>query len=151
MTWDKAGRAMEILLPVIGAGLMIYYEICDTACSSLRGTFLGMDLKNVGILFMAALLAPSLSPAFHSSAAASHMRTILLSSAMGGEIILVRFQILNRIYCPFCLAFGACILLLFALHLTKMNKVLSVASFLAGIGAFLLFFKGSVLPLYFRW
>jgi len=149
MTWDKVKRALEILLPVIGVGLMIYYEICDTACSSLRGTFLGIDLKIVGIVFMVFLLAPSLSPAFRSSAAVAHMKTALLSSAMGGEIILVRFQILNNIYCPFCLAFGTCVLLLFAIHLTKMNRYLAVASFLAGTGAFLIFFKGSVLPLYY--
>ena len=29
---------------------MVFYEVCDTSCSSLQGTFLGVDLKLIGIL-----------------------------------------------------------------------------------------------------
>jgi hypothetical protein len=44
--------------------------------------------------------------------------------------------------------FGLCLLILFAVNVRSMNKYLAGACFLAGIGAFVLFFKGSVLPLY---
>jgi hypothetical protein len=73
---------------------------------------------------------------------------MLLSGALGGEILLVRFQVVHDTYCPFCLAFGSCILVLFAANFTKMNKYLALGAFLAGIAAFALFFEGSVLPLY---
>ncbi len=41
-----------------------------------------------------------------------------------------------------------CVLVLFAANFIRMNKHLALGSFLAGIGAFALFFEGSALPLY---
>ncbi|MCX5839533.1 MAG: hypothetical protein NTW71_13625 [Deltaproteobacteria bacterium] len=127
---------------------MIFYNVCDTSCSSLQGTFLGLDLKVIGILFMAVLLALTLPPASRWAASVRHLRTMLLSGALGGEALLVRFQIVNDTFCPFCLAFGSCILILFVANFKKMNRYLALSAFLAGIAAFALFFKGSILPLY---
>ena len=148
MRWDKPLKIVNLLFPVIGVGLMIFYEVCDTSCSSLRGTFWGIDLKYIGILFMVALLALNLPPVSRYVAPASHLRTMMLSGALGGEILLVRFQMVNDTYCPFCLAFGLCVLILFVANFLKMNKFLALGAFLAGVGAFALFFKGLVLPLY---
>ena len=139
---------LNIVLPIIGGGLMIFYDVCDTSCSSLQGTFLGLDLKWVVILFMAVLLAMALLPASRWSAPLGHLQTMMLSGALGGETLLVRFQIVNDTYCPFCLAFGSCIVVLFIANFTKMNRYLAVGAFLAGIAAFALFFEGSVMPLY---
>jgi hypothetical protein len=102
----------------------------------------------VGIIFMAALLALTLPPTSRFSASVRHLRTLLLAGALGGEVLLVRFQIIQETYCPFCLAFGFCIAALFAANFTKMNKYLALGAFLAGMAAFALFFEGSVLPLY---
>jgi len=148
MTRDQILKIINVAFPVIGVGLMIFYGVCDTSCSSLQGTFLGLDLKVIGILYMAALLALTLPPASRWAASVRHLRTMLLSGALGGEILLVRFQVVHDTYCPFCLAFGSCILVLFAANFTKMNKYLALGAFLAGIAAFALFFEGSVLPLY---
>ncbi len=148
MTWDKILKAFNILCPLIGIGLMIFYEACDTSCSYLQGTFLGIDLKIVGILFMAVLLATALPPVSRYPIPVDHLRTIMLSAAVGGEILLVRFQVVQDTYCPFCLAFGTCVLVLFAANFGRMNKYLSLGSFLAGFIGFILFFEGSVLPLY---
>lgn len=148
MTWNKGLKIVNILLPASGVGLMIFYEVCDTSCSWLQGTFAGVDLKVIGTLFMAVLLILSLLPAFRFEAAVNHLRAMMISSALGGEILLVRFQIVNETYCPFCLAFGMCIFVLFASNFTKMNKYLALGALLAGIGAFWLFFEGSILPLY---
>jgi len=148
MTRDQILKIINVAFPVIGVGLMIFYGVCDTSCSSLQGTFLGLDLKIIGILYMAALLALALLPVSRWAASVSHLRTMLLSGALGGEILLVRFQVVNDTYCPFCLAFGMCILILFAANFTRMNKYLALGAFLAGIAAFALFFEGSVLPLY---
>ena len=138
----------NIVLPMVGIGLMVFYEVCDTSCSSLQGTFLDLDLKAIGILFMVALLALNLPPASRWTAYIGHLRTMLLAGALGGELLLVRFQVIHDTYCPFCLAFGSCILVLFAVNFTKMNKYLTLVAFLAGIAAFALFFEGSVMPLY---
>ncbi|MDZ4163775.1 MAG: hypothetical protein U1C55_01490 [Smithellaceae bacterium] len=148
MTWDRGLKISNVVFPLIGIGLMVFYEVCDTACSSLRGSFLGVDLKVIGIIFMAALLALTLPPVTRYAAIVSHLRTMMLAGALGGEVILVRFQLVQDIFCSFCLAFGLCVVVLFAANLTKMNRYLALAAFLAGIAAFALFFKGSILPLY---
>lgn len=149
MKWETIRKGMNITIPVVAIGLLIFYELCDTACTSLQGTFLGIDLKIVGILFMVALLAMLPLDKRRFSLPVAHLRTMMLAGAMGGEILLVRFQIVNDTYCPFCLAFGLCVLVLFAVNFLRMHKYLALAAFVAGIGAFWLFFKGSLLPLYY--
>jgi uncharacterized membrane protein len=148
MTRDHVLKIINVAFPITGVGLMAFYGICDTSCSSLQGTFIGLDLKVIGILFMVVFLALTLPPASRWAASVQHLRIMLLSGAMGGEVLLVQFQIVNDTYCPYCLAFGSCILIMFAANFTKMNKYLALGAFLAGIAAFALFFKGSVLPLY---
>ena len=148
MTYDRILKIINIVFPVIGVGLMIYYGVCDTSCSSLKGTFMGLDLQVIGILFMAVLLVLALLPVSRWAASAVYLRTMLLSGALGGEVLLVQFQIVNDTYCPYCLAFGSCVLILFAANFTKMNRYLALGAFLAGIAAFALFFEGSVVPLY---
>ena len=149
MKRETINKGMNIAIPVIAILLLIFYEVCDTSCSSLRGTFLGIDLKIVGILFMFALLAMLPLDKTRLSLPIAHLRTMMLAGAVGGEVILVHFQIANDTYCPLCLAFGLCVLVLFAVHFPRMHKYLAPAAFVAGIGAFWLFFKGSLLPLYF--
>jgi len=145
---DRVLKAINILFPIIGIGVMVFYDVCDTACSSLQGTFLGLDLKVIGILFMAALLVLALIAVSRWKASLGHLRTLMLSGALGGEVMLVRFQIVHDTYCPLCLVFGTCVLILFASNYTQMNRYLAWGAFLAGIAAFALFFEGSVLPLY---
>ena len=148
MTRDHVLKIINVTFPIIGVGLMVFYGVCDTSCSSLQGTFLGLDLKVIGIFFMAVLLVMTLLPASRWAASVRHLRTMMLSGALGGEVLLVRFQIVNDTYCPFCLAFGLCILVLFVANFTRMNRYLAWGAFLAGIAAFALFFEGSVMPLY---
>jgi len=62
MIKDKLLKIVNIAFPLVGIGLMIGYKACDTFCSYLQGTFLGVDLKIVGILFMVTLLAAALPP-----------------------------------------------------------------------------------------
>lgn len=148
MSENKMIKVLNIVLPVIGMGLMIYYELCDTICAYISGSFLGIDLKIIGILFMAVLLILTIPAVSSYKTPVDHLRTMMLAGAMGGEVILFRFQVVHETFCPFCLAFGLCLLILFAINFRRMNRYLAGACFLAGIGAFALFFKGSVLPLY---
>jgi len=148
MTWNKGFKIINMIFPLIGLGVVIFDKLCDSSCSYLKGTFAGLDLKYVGILFMALLLLLYLMSASRCAAAVNHLRTMMLSGALGGEILLIRFQIVHETYCPFCLAFGVCVFVIFVVNFMRMNRYLALASFLAGIGAFWLFFEGSVLPFY---
>jgi uncharacterized membrane protein len=148
MTGDKVRKIIDWIVPIIGLGLMIFYEVCDTTCSSLQGTFLGVDLKIVGMLFMVFLLVLIPLQKSRFLAPAELMRTVMLAGAVGGEILLVHFQIVHDTYCPFCLAFGMCILVLVAANFRRRDGYPALLAFLAGIAAFALFFHGSVLPFY---
>jgi uncharacterized membrane protein len=145
---NKTIKILNVILPVVGMGVMIFYEICDTLCAYITGSFLGIDLKIIGILFMTVLLILAIPAISSYKTPVNHLRTMMLAGAMGGEVILFRFQVVHETFCPFCLAFGLCLVALFVINFRAMNKYLAGASFLAGIGAFALFFQGSVLPLY---
>jgi uncharacterized membrane protein len=146
----KVLKIINVVFPVIAIVFVFIYETCYTSCSLLKGTFLGLDLKMMGMLYTAALLALTLPPADRHVTYVNNLRTMVLSGAMGGEIILVRFQVIHDTYCPYCLVFAFCVVVLFIANFMKMNKYLALGAFLAGIATFALFFKGSVLPpLYF--
>lgn len=148
MNRNRLIQFLNILLPVTGMGLMIYYQICDTSCAYISGSFLGIDLKIIGVLFMAVLLILTIPAVSSHGIPVSHLRTVMLAGAMGGEVILVRFQVVHELFCPYCLAFGLCLLTLFTVNFPRMNRYLALVAFCAGVGAFTLFFEGSVLPLY---
>jgi uncharacterized membrane protein len=141
-------KTLNIVLPIAGAGIMYFYEFCDTACASINGTFLGIDLKYTGIMFMAILLATVFLTGRSFGNHINSLRTFMMSSAVGAEFILIRFQVVNDLYCQYCLVFATCVFLLFGVNFAGMNKKLMAASVAAGLVAFLLFFKGQVVPLF---
>ena len=79
---------------------------------------------------------------------AMHLRTILISAAVGAEFFLIGWQIVKNTYCPFCLASSACIFIVFGINFTSMNKKLMVISILVALLGFTLFFEGQVGPSY---
>jgi len=143
---------------------MFYYSLCKSSCSGLIGTLMGIDLKIIGVAFMSVLMVLSLLPDSISFSRIKKqgyvvhqidfqwpvnlLRTAMLAAAIGGEILLLRFQWIHNTYCPYCLAFGACVLILFVINLPAMNRWLAVSSLLAGIAAFSVLFKGSLLPVF---
>jgi uncharacterized membrane protein len=141
-------KALNILLPIAGAGIMYFYEYCDTACASIKGTFFGIDLKYTGIMFMATLLATAFLTRRSFGHLISNLRTFMISSAIGAEFILIRFQIVNDVYCQYCLVFATCVFVLFGVNFISMNKKLMAASVIAGAVAFMLFFKGQIVPMF---
>lgn len=145
---SKFLKIVNVAVPLIGIGLIILYEYCSTSCTYIKGTFWGIDLKVTGVLFMTVALALNIAVLERRTVLVDRMRTLLFAGALGGEAVLVRFQVVNDTYCPFCLAFGACILVLFAANYRKMDKIMAVAAFIAGLVAFVFCFEGSVLPLY---
>jgi len=139
-------KSLNVLLPLIGIGLMLTYEYCDTSCSYLKGSFLGLDLKWVGVIYMAMLFLSAFVRGGPSATLVIHVRTILISAAVGVEFFLIGFQIVKDTYCPFCIAFSVCIFILFGINYKSMNKWIMAPSVLAGLLGFTLFFEGQVAP-----
>ncbi|MBE0557916.1 MAG: thioredoxin domain-containing protein [Proteobacteria bacterium] len=111
----KIGNHRDIMtgaLALIGIGLMFFYTFCDTSCSYLKGDIFGIDLKYVGIGYMLAIIVL----AFFKQTA---LIRILLASGIGVEIYLVAFQFREEVFCPFCIAFGATVVLAFILNYEK--------------------------------
>jgi hypothetical protein len=139
-------KSLNVLLPLIGIGLMLVYEYCDTSCSYLKGSFLSIDLKWVGVIYMSVLFISAFFAEGSSALVTVHLRTILISAAVGVEFFLIGFQVVKDTYCPFCLAFSACVFILFGINYKFMNKWIMVASVLAGFLGFTVFFEGKVAP-----
>ena len=139
-------KSLNVLLPLIGIMLMLVYEYCDTSCSYLKGSFLGIDLKWVGVIYMALLFISAFITGESIATPVVHLRTILISAAVGVEFFLIGFQVIKDTYCPFCLAFSVCIFILFGINFSGMNRWIMAASILAGLLGFTLFFEGQVGP-----
>lgn len=159
-------RSITIALALIGIGLMMYYDYCDTACSYLKGDLWGIDLKWVGVAFMTAIFA------FAVFRQTPLVRT-LLAAGLGVEVPLYAFQIHNDVYCPFCLAFSALVVASFLINyevpsvwhenrrwmwlyflgevnvpILKINKLPLLLVSVLGYLVILFSFSGSVTPAY---
>lgn len=98
-----------VLLALIGIGIMIFYALCNTACSYLRGDIFGIDLKYIGVGYMGIIIIL----AFLKQADLTRM---LVSAGIGVEIFLVSFQFRENIFCPYCLSFGIVVLLMYIIN-----------------------------------
>jgi len=105
----KYRHVVTILLGLAGIGTMAYYDYCDTACSYLVGDVLGIDLKWVGIAYMSVVIVLAV---FRQTP----WVRILLAGGLGVEVHLYAFQWQNDVYCPFCLAFSALLILSFLVN-----------------------------------
>jgi uncharacterized membrane protein len=134
-------RFLTILLALTGIAITVAYAFCLGACSYLKGDVLGIDLKYLGIFYMVIvlLLAWSRKP---------FLCLLLLAFGAGGEIFLIGYQVHSGVYCPYCLAFGATILLALAVNFERNRKTLAALAVAAGLLFFLLFFSGSATPAY---
>jgi len=105
----KYRHILTIFLALIGIGIMAYYDYCDTTCSYLKGDIFGLDLKWVGMAFMAAVIVFAV---FKQTA----FVRMLLAVGLGVEVHLYAFQVQNDVYCPFCLAFSIMLILSFIIN-----------------------------------
>jgi len=111
----KYRTLLTLLLAMAGLADMAFYSWCDTSCSYLKGDILGIDLKYVGIAFMVIII-------IFTTLRQMDMVRLLLSGAIGGEVVLVHFQFREDVFCPFCLAFGTIVLILYFLHYGQSQK-----------------------------
>ena len=100
---------LTLILAAIGIGLMAFYTVCDTACSYLRGDIFGIDLKYIGVSYMAIIMILSLLKQ-------ADLIRLLIAAGIGVEIFLVSFQVSENIFCPFCLFFGIMVLLMYLVN-----------------------------------
>ena len=129
------------ILAAAGIGIIVFYTLCDTSCRYLKGAVWGIDLKYLGLLFMAIIL---LSQVMNWDV----FCLALLSLGVGGEIFLVGYQIKNDVYCAYCLAFGAILVLMFVINFRIKKLLLVTLSVIVGLLFFLFTFKGSLTPVY---
>ncbi|HOG07594.1 MAG: thioredoxin domain-containing protein [Syntrophales bacterium] len=134
-------RPLTVLLAFAGVGVALYYLTCDDACRYLSGSVFRVDLKYWGIGYMGGVLVLGL---FRRTL----WNSLLLSFGVGGEVFLVGFQVVHRVFCPYCLTFAAIVLLLFALHVRPGKKAALLLFAMAGLLTFLLAFSGSATPVY---
>jgi hypothetical protein len=138
---QKRKYLINIILSIIAIGIIIFYSICGSSCSYLKGNIFGIDLKYIGIVYMVTLI-------FLSFFKKDLLLLILLSTCIGVEVFLIGFQIRNEVFCPFCLAFGVIVILLFLLNLDLKKKWIIAASIVIGFILFSIFFEGATIPTY---
>ncbi len=134
-------RIPTCVLALINIGIMFSYSLCQSSCRYLTGNLWGLDLKYLGILFMALvlLLVVLNRPVFYLT---------LLAAGVGGEAYLIGYQFSTGIYCPFCLAFGVIVILMFAINFDRTKIPLTVIAASLGLLFLTFTFKGAVTPAY---
>lgn len=132
-------RFLTLLLAIVGIAITVAYMLCLGYCKYLKGDILGIDLKHLGIFYMAML--------FILAWFRKHLLCLLLLAfGAGGEIFLIGYQIHSGVYCPYCLGFAVTIFLALAVNFEPNRKAISVLAAAAGLAFFLLFFSGSTTP-----
>ena len=134
-------RLLTGVMAGIGIGIIIFYTFCDDSCRYLQGAIWGLDLKYLGIVFMAAVI-------LLTALKKDSLCLALISMGIGGEAFLIGYQINNSTYCPFCLAFGVVLILIFVVNFQK--KQIPLITIMAILGLLFLFlaFKGSATPVF---
>jgi protein-disulfide isomerase len=132
-------RLLTGVMAAIGIGIIIFYIFCDDSCRYLQGGIWGLDLKYLGLVFMSALILLTVLKN-------DNLFLALISLGIGAEIFLIGYQIKNSTYCPFCLAFGLVLVLIFAINFQKKKLPLIAIMAVLGLLFLLLTFKGSATP-----
>lgn len=134
-------RAINITLSLAAIILVVLYSLCGDSCTYLQGTLLGLDLRWAGVAFMAVVMVMSFLKK-------ELLLLSILAAGVGAETYLVGFQIYHGVYCPYCLLFGAILLILFIVNFRMLRVRQAALGFLGGFLVFLIFFEGMVTPVY---
>lgn len=134
-------HSITVILACIALGLEIYYSICAGSCSYLRGSIFGIDLQYAGIAYMVFIILLGVLKK-------DILLFFIVSVGVGIEFYLIGFQVWYDTYCPYCLAFGGIIFLLYIVNFIKDRLFYSLFYMAMGLVGFALVFKGSVAPTY---
>ena len=134
-------RCLRCLLGLSGLIILAVYKTCPGSCSSLSGSLASIDLTFVGAALMVAYLIFLLLKfdvwAFR-----------LIALACGGEVFLIGYQLVNQVFCLYCLCFAAAVFALFLMHLKQARRVLTAGLLIGGFVLFLVGFSGRIFPAY---
>jgi hypothetical protein len=134
-------RVINVILPLLILGDMVYYQFCFSSCAYLKGSLLGVDMKVVGLLMPIPLILVALLKW-------DLLYLLGLSFGMGGEIKLISYQIGAGIFCPYCLTAAFLLFLLFLFNFDKSRPGLAALFMVIGFFVFQFFFRASVFPSY---
>jgi thiol-disulfide isomerase/thioredoxin len=136
----------NLILPLIGMGIILYYSVCGQSCAYLKGgifllgkEYPGINLTYLGLVFAALIFITGLLKW-------ETIRLLLLSAAVGTEAYLVAFQVRQGVYCPYCLLFGGVLMAQFVLNFRVSRRTLIAVSIVLGFLLFALFFQGATRP-----
>jgi hypothetical protein len=134
-------RLVNTLLPLIILADMVFYQFCFSSCAYLKGTLLGIDMKLVGLIIPIPLIILALCRA-------NLLYLLGVCFGVGGEIILISFQIKGGIYCPYCLFAATVMVFLFIFNFNRSRTFLMALFVVIGALFFQFFFQGSLIPTY---
>jgi protein-disulfide isomerase len=137
------------ILPALSILGIVIGQLCAAKCAFIQGDILGIDLNIFGILFYSLLLVSLLVyRTFYPEDWFMKAIAAVTSVGVGAELILIKFQVENNVYCPKCLISGFFFLVMFFLvarHLKKWIIILLIAS---GLLFTSFTFSGSIIPSY---
>ena len=135
-------RLVNIILALAGISIiLILYTTCRGSCTYSQGSFAGIDLKYLGITYMGLIILFNLLRR-------DALNLLLLVLGMGAEIYLIGYQIINGVYCPYCLMFAAVVIVLFTFNFEKSKKAIIVVFLILGFFLLFAWFRGTPTPSY---
>jgi thiol-disulfide isomerase/thioredoxin len=127
-------RIINVGLSILGLIVITLYYFCGSTCLYLAGTVFGIDLKIWGLIYLSGF---GLIALLRQEA----LGCLLLSAGLGGEIFLVGYQVVHRLYCPYCLILALIIALLFVINLNKRKATVTLLSVILGFVFLMTFFQ----------
>ncbi len=137
------------IFPALALLTLLIGQVCEERCAVLQGDILGLDLNVLGIFLYSALLVSAVfHRKFYPRDWLMKAITAVVSAGVGVEIILVKFQIQNNVYCPKCLISGLFFLAMFFVIARNLRKWVVVILLISGAFIASVTFNGSVTPSY---
>jgi len=137
------------ILPALCILTIVIGQLCAAKCAFIQGDILGIDLNVFGILFYSLLLVSLLVyRKFYPEDWLMKAIAAVASAGVGAELILVKFQVENSVYCPKCLISGFFFLVMFFLVARNLKKWVIILLIAAGLLFTSFTFNGSIIPSY---
>jgi len=137
------------ILPGLSILTIVIGQLCASMCAFIEGDILGIDLNIFGILFYSLLLVLLLvyEKVFRGDWLMKAVAAVACVG-VGAELILIKFQVENSVYCPKCLISGFFFLVMFFLVARHLKKWVIILLIAAGLLFTSFTFNGSVIPVY---
>jgi thiol:disulfide interchange protein DsbA len=142
-------RSKVWIFPTLALITVVIGQLCANACAFIRGDILGLDLNIFGILFYSLLLVIAvLYRKVYPKEWLMKALAAIASIGMGAELILIKFQVQNGVYCPKCLISGFFFVVMFFVVAPHLKKWVVILLVFLGVFFASFTFSGSVIPSY---